>query len=94
MNEIIKVKSGKDILKLADDDKKTPRQIFGRFLYEGEIGILFGDSNTGKTILANEIAFFAAGGGHEWKDMTSVEDAVAKLYVEQREAMGFPLCKK
>ena len=55
MNEIIKVKSGKDILKLADDDKKTPRQIFGRFLYEGEIGILFGDSNTGKTILANEI---------------------------------------
>lgn len=80
MNEIIKVKSGKDILKLADDDKKTPRQIFGRFLYEGEIGILFGDSNTGKTILANDIAFFAAGGGHEWKDMTSPN--IPTMYVD------------
>lgn len=80
MKEIIKVKSGKDILRLADDDKKTPRQVFGRFLYEGEIGILFGDSNTGKTILANEIAFFAAGGGHEWKDMTSPN--IPTMYVD------------
>jgi len=80
MNEIIKVKSGKDILKLADENKKTPRQIFGRFLYEGEIGILFGDSNTGKTILANDIAFFAAGGGHEWKDMTSPN--IPTMYVD------------
>jgi len=80
MNEIIKVKSGKDILKLAGENEKTSRQIFGRFLYEGEIGILFGDSNTGKTILANDIAFFAAGGGHEWKDMTSPN--IPTMYVD------------
>ena len=69
--DIVKVKSGKELFNTNKDEDLEARQVFGRFLYEGELGILFGDSNAGKSILANDIAFFVAGGGHEWKDMTS-----------------------
>lgn len=59
----IKTIAGKDIFSAFADGMETLKQIFGQFLYENEIGVLFGDSNTGKSILANDIAFYNAGGG-------------------------------
>lgn len=79
MGEIIKVTSGKDLLK-SYASKKQARQIFGNFLFEGELSILFGDSNAGKSILANEIAFFVSGGGHKWPNMKSPK--IPSLYID------------
>lgn len=78
-NKIVNIQ-GVDAL-FADMDNRTPaRQVFGRFLYEGELGILFGDSNAGKSILANDIAFFAGGGGTEWGDFVSPH--MPSLYID------------
>ena len=79
MQEIVKVTSGKDLLK-SYANKKQARQIFGNFLFEGELSILFGDSNAGKSILANDIAFFVSGGGHKWPDMKSPR--IPSLYID------------
>ena len=79
MNEIVKVTSGKDLLKSYAEQKQA-RQIFGRYIYEGELSILFGDSNAGKSILANDIAFFVSGGGHEWDGMES--PLIPSLYID------------
>ena len=79
MKEIVKVTSGKDLLK-SYASKKQARQIFGNFIFEGELSILFGDSNAGKSILANDIAFFVSGGGHKWPDMKSPK--IPSLYVD------------
>lgn len=79
MNEIVKVTSGKDLLKSYAEQKQA-RQIFGRYIYEGELSILFGDSNAGKSILANDIAFFVSGGGHEWEGMESPQ--IPSLYID------------
>jgi archaellum biogenesis ATPase FlaH len=79
MNEIVKVTSGKDLLKSYAKQKKA-RQIFGRYIYEGELSVLFGDSNAGKSILANDIAFFVSGGGHEWEGMES--PLIPSLYID------------
>lgn len=79
MSEIVKVTSGKDLLKSYAEQKQA-RQIFGRYIHEGELSILFGDSNAGKSILANDIAFFVSGGGHEWDGMES--PLVPSLYID------------
>ena len=62
IKDLVKTQSGKEILAQTPEGS---RQVFGRFLYEGEPGILFGDSNAGKSIHANDIAFFVCGGGHD-----------------------------
>lgn len=42
---------------IADSQKRpAPRMLFGEFWYEGEICILFADTNVGKSILAVQIA--------------------------------------
>lgn len=79
MQEIVKVTSGKDLLK-SYANKKQARQIFGNFIFDGELSILFGDSNAGKSILANDIAFFVSGGGHRWPDMKSPR--IPSLYID------------
>lgn len=79
MQEIVKVTSGKDLLK-SYANKKQARQIFGRYIHEGELCVLFGDSNAGKSILANDIAFFVSGGGHEWEGMESPN--IPSLYID------------
>ena len=79
MNEIIKIQSGKDIFSTLDEETVEPRQVFGRFIYEGELSILFGDSNAGKSILANDIAFFVSGGGHNW-DVPSPD--IPTMYID------------
>lgn len=63
-----------------EDNKKKAREVFGKFLYEGELSILFGDSGTGKSILANDIAFFVGGGGHTWEGMESPN--IPSLYID------------
>lgn len=78
--DFISVKNGKELFATADDSDKEPRQIFGHFLYEGELSILFGDDGVGKSILANDIAFFVSGGGHEWEEMESPN--IPTLYID------------
>lgn len=78
--ETVNIQSGKDILKMFENEEAQPRQIFGRYIHEGELCIFFGDSNTGKSILANDIAYFTAGGGHEWVDMKSPN--IPTLYID------------
>lgn len=79
MQEVVKIESGKDLLKSFTTKKET-RQVFGNFIFEGELSVLFGDSNAGKSILANDIAFFVSGGGHEWPNMVS--PVIPSLYID------------
>lgn len=79
MQEIVKIQSGKDLLKSFSNEEK-PREVFGKYIHDGELCILFGDSNAGKSILANDIAFFVSGGGHEWPDMVSPN--IPSLYID------------
>lgn len=78
--DFISVKNGKELFATADDSDKEPRQIFGHFLYEGEMSILFGDAGVGKSILASDIAFFVSGGGHTWEGLESPN--VPTLYID------------
>ena len=82
-NEIldyISVKNGKELFSTAVESDKAPRQIFGNFLYEGELSILFGDAGVGKSILAYDIAFFVSGGGHKWEGLESPN--ISTLYID------------
>jgi RecA-family ATPase len=79
MQEVVKIQSGKDLLKSFSKEEK-PREVFGKYIHEGELCILFGDSNAGKSILANDIAFFVSGGGHKWPDMESPN--IPSLYID------------
>ena len=82
-NEIldyISVKNGKELFSTAVESDKAPRQIFGNFLYEGELSILFGDAGVGKSILAYDIAFFVSGGGHKWEGLESPN--ISTLYLD------------
>lgn len=79
MQEVVKIQSGKDLLKSFSKEEK-PREVFGKFIHDGELSILFGDSNSGKSILANDIAFFVSGGGHSWPDMESPK--MPSLYID------------
>ncbi len=80
--DTITVKSGKELLSVMGKPDKAPRQIFGQYLYEGEIGLLAGDDNDTLSILANDIAFFVSGGGHDWEDMSSPH--IPSLYFDMR----------
>ena len=77
--EVVKITSGKALLKSYSKQKK-PREVFGKYIHEGELCVLFGDSNAGKSILANDIAFFVSGGGHQWPDMVSPN--IQSLYID------------
>lgn len=79
MKNIVTIQSKSDLFG-NEDNKKKAREVFGKFLYEGELSILFGDSGTGKSILANDIAFFVSGGGHEWEGMESPD--IPSLYID------------
>ena len=85
MQEIVKVSSGRDLIQ-SYANKKQARQIFGNFIFEGELCVLFGDSNAGKSILANEIAFFVSGGGHKWPNMVSPH--ISSLYIDMELTSG------
>lgn len=86
MNDIFNILNiqSKDELFKNVNDTKPARSFFGEFLYEGELSILFGDSNAGKTILANNIAFFVSG-GEKWFDWESPN--VPSLYIDMEMTM-------
>ena len=79
MKNMIQIQSKADLFGNTEN-KKEAREVFGKFLYEGELSILFGESGTGKSILANDIAFFVGGGGHEWEGMESPN--IPSLYID------------
>lgn len=78
IKDFIKTHTGREII-TAGAGQNT-RQVFGHFIYEGELGIMFGDSNTGKSILANDIAFFVSGGGHDWDGIERTN--IPTLYID------------
>jgi RecA-family ATPase len=67
---ILKTVTANNWLKAASL-KATPKRLLGDFMFENEICILFGDSNTGKSILAVQIA-----------DSVSSERELAPLDIE------------
>ena len=79
MKSIVTIQSKSDLFG-NEENKKKAREVFGKFLYEGELSILFGDSGTGKSILANDIAFFVSGGGHTWEGLESPN--IPSLYID------------
>lgn len=79
MKNIVTIQSKSDLFG-NEDNKKKAREVFGKFLFEGELSILFGDSGTGKSILANDIAFFVSGGGHTWEGLESPN--IPSLYID------------
>ncbi len=46
---------------------RPPRKLFGSWFHENEIGLLMGDTNVGKTVLANDIAFANDCGCNFWR---------------------------
>lgn len=78
--DFITVTNGKEIFSTIDESDDEPRQIFGHFLYKGELSILFGDTGVGKSILAYDIAFFVSGGGHKWEGLESPN--IPTLYID------------
>ena len=78
--DFISVKNGKELFATADESDREPKQIFGHFLYEGEMSFLFGEAGVGKSLLAYDIAFFASGGGHEWEGLESPN--ISTLYID------------
>lgn len=79
MKSMVTIQSKSDLFG-NEENKKKAREVFGKFLYEGELSILFGGSGTGKSILANDIAFFAGGGGHDWGDIECPN--IPSLYID------------
>ncbi len=54
-DDLFKIRSANQWLEEAST-QQIPKMLFGKFWYEGELCILFADSNLGKSILAVQIA--------------------------------------
>lgn len=54
-NSIFEIKSANQFIEIAKN-RPIPKMLFGEFWFEGEICILFADTNLGKSILAVQIA--------------------------------------
>lgn len=68
MEDFLKKESVSELVRDVEENGEKPVPVFGDYLFKGEIGILFGDSNTGKSILANDICMAAAGGEPFWPE--------------------------
>lgn len=82
-SDIIKIKTASEIMS-ANHPKTEP--LWGRLIHKNDLSVMFGDSNTGKTILANDIAFFVSGKGHEWFGMESPRIPTMYFDMEMSEA--------
>ena len=80
MEEILKKESVSELVRDVEENGEKPVQVFGDYLFKGEIGILFGDSNTGKSILANDICMAAAGGEPFWPETPKLN--LPSIYVD------------
>lgn len=79
-DELFKIKTVQEWIHGASM-RPTPKQLFSYFWYEGEICILFADTNTGKSILAVQIAdAISSGIGVNGFAMESMQQNV--LYVD------------
>ena len=58
---LLKLKTANETLRLARS-KPVPNELFGPFWHEGELAILFGDTGTGKSVLAVQMAENIASG--------------------------------
>lgn len=68
---------------LVEDVKKhgvKPTPLFGSYIYKGEIAVLYGDTNTGKSILANDVCLSLVGGKSFFA--SSVEHTVPTMYFD------------
>lgn len=54
-NSIFEIKSANEFIEIAKN-RPIPKMLFGAFWFEGELCILFADTNLGKSILAVQIA--------------------------------------
>lgn len=57
-----------DLIRAAELSGKEPERIFGSYLFKNELCVLFGDENTGKSILAHDIAIMASSGVSYWPE--------------------------
>lgn len=55
--------------------------VFDSYINKNDLAILFGDSNSGKSILAHDIAFTIGGGGHDW-DGLEISKGMSTLYID------------
>jgi len=63
----------------ANKDKQPPKMLFGEFWRDGEIAVLFGQTNTGKTVLAMQIAMDLARGQASMPEYFPVETEPLKV---------------
>lgn len=83
--DVITTRSGQSILSDPEyEPYQTPKEVFGNFLYQGEMGLLVGRNNENLSILANDIAFFVGGGGHKWQNEEQVFESphLPTLYID------------
>lgn len=79
--DVITTRSGQSILSDPEyEPNQAPKEVFGNFLYQGEMGLLVGRNNENLSILANDIAFFVGGGGHKWPNFESPH--LPTLYID------------
>ena len=79
--DVITTRSGQSILSDPEyESNQAPKEVFGNFLYQGEMGLLVGRNNENLSILANDIAFFVGGGGHKWSNFESPH--LPTLYID------------
>ena len=79
--DVITARSGQSLLSDPQyESNQPPKEVFGHFLYQGEMGLLVGRNNETLSILAYDIAFFVGGGGHKWSDYESPH--LPTLYID------------
>src|ERR1700744_3582725 len=78
--ELFTIRTANRWLKEANQ-RPVPKMLFGKLWYEGELCILFADSNLGKSILAMQIAN-AISTGESMKPFTYEAEAQPVLYFD------------
>ena len=66
--KLIKQDISTKLIKAAELSGKEPEKIFGNYIFKNEICALFGDENSGKSILAHDIAIMCSSGVSHWPE--------------------------
>ena len=66
--KLIKQDISTNLIKAAELSGKEPEKIFGNYIFKNEICALFGDENSGKSILAHDIAVMCSSGVSYWSE--------------------------
>ena len=70
------------LIREAEVNGMKPESVFGPYLFDGELCVLFGDENTGKSILAHDIAIFCSGGNSYWPTEFKPATHTPAMYVD------------